>query len=107
MPKLDSHLKKILGDAVDFAKDDLKKLISDAKSDSCEFIQKQGKDLEKYLAALAKGDINKNEFADLIKGLTALDTMEFRRLSIEVKVRAQELSQQITELVIDGLIKMI
>ena len=107
MATLESNLKIILGNAVGFAKDDLKKLIADAKSDGSQFIKKQAKSLEKYIEELAKGEISKEEFEDLVKGLTSLDTMEFHRLSAEVKARAQELANQMTELVIDGLLKMV
>ncbi len=107
MATLESNLKIILGDAVGFAKNDLKKIIAEAKSDSSQFIKNQAKSLEKYLEAFAKGDTTKQEFEDLVKGLTSLDTLEFHRLSAEVKSRAQELANQMTELVIDGLLKMI
>ena len=107
MATLESNLKIILGNAVGFAKDDLKKLIADAKNDSSQFIKKQAKSLEKYIEELAEGELSKEEFEDLVKGLTSLDTMEFHRLSAEVKARAQELANQMTELVIDGLLKMV
>ena len=107
MPKIEEQLKDILGDAVDFAKKDLLGLIKKAKADESEFIQDQGKSLERYIAALAKGDISKEEFADLVKGLVSLHKIEGYRLSAEVKARAQELSNKITELVIDGMLKMI
>lgn len=107
MATLESNLKTILGDAVGFAKDDFKKLLADAQKDSSQFIKNQAKSLEKYIEELAAGDISKEEFEDLVKGLTALDTMEYHRLSAEVKSRAQELANQMTEMVIDGLLKMI
>ena len=107
MPKIDDHLKEILGDAVSFAKEDLEDLIKKAKADSSEFIKNQGKSLERYIAALAKGDISKEEFEDLVKGLASLHKIEYHRLSAEVKARAQELSNKVTELVVDGLVKMI
>lgn len=107
MGKIDDDLKAILGDALSVAREDLKALIKTAKSDGSEFIKEQGKSLERYIAALAKGDITKAEFEDLVKGLASLHKIELRRLSAEVKSRAQELSNKMTELVINGLVKMI
>ena len=107
MATLESNLKEILHDAVNFAQDDLKNLIVNAKKDSSLFIKSQAKRLEEYIASLAKGAITKEEFEDLVKGLTSLNKIEYHKLSAQAKSRAQELSNKITELVIDGLMKMI
>jgi lipoate-protein ligase A len=107
MPKIDDHLKEILGDAAAIMKGDLKDLIKRAKEDSADFIKNQGKSLERYVAALANGEISKEEFADLVKGLASLHKIEAHRLSAQVKVRAQELSERLTQVVLEGLLKAI
>ncbi len=107
MPKIDDILKEILGAASSVVKEDVKSLIQNAKSDTSEFIKSQGKSLERYLAALAQGDIDKTEFEDLVKGLASLHKIELNRLSVQVKSRAQELSEKMTQIVIEGLVKVI
>jgi Glu-tRNA(Gln) amidotransferase subunit E-like FAD-binding protein len=107
MSKIDDHLKEILGDAAAVVKGDLRDMIKQAKQDSSEFIKNQGKSLERYVAALANGEITKEEFADLVKGLASLHKIEAHRLSAQVKVRAQELSERVTQVVIEGVLKMV
>ena len=59
MATLESNLKEILHDTINFAQDDLKRLIVSAKKDSSLFIKNQAKRLEEYIASLAKGEITK------------------------------------------------
>ncbi len=107
MAKIEDSLKLLLGDAAKLVKDDFKNLLKTTKADASNFIKNQGKDLERYVAALAKKEISKEEFEDLVKGLVSLDKIEFQRLSAAVKVRAQEVANKIAELAIDGLLKMV
>ena len=107
MPKLDDNLKEILGDGADLVKTDFKKLIKSTKSDSCSFIKNQGKDLERYVAALAQEGITKNEFENLVKGLVSLNKVEYYFLTAKVKVRAREIANKISELTLEGMLKMI
>ena len=107
MPKLEEYIKQIIGSAKNFAVDSLEELIQKAKKDRTKFIQKQGKRLEKYIKQLASEKITKAEFKDLVKDLASLEKMEFHKLSAKAKIRAEEISNGITEIVIDGLIKLI
>jgi hypothetical protein len=107
MPNLDDYLKEIFGDAVASAGEEFKNLIKEAKSDSSEFINNQGKALEKYVIAFASGDITKEEFESLVRGQASLYKIEGHRLSVKVNARAEALSNNITEIVIEGMLKMI
>lgn len=107
MAKIDDCLKDIFGQAVNATKDEVRALIKNAKADNSEFIKKQGRALERYITALAQKKINKKEFEDLVKGLSSLHKIELRRQSAAVKARAQALSEKMTDIVLESMIKMI
>lgn len=107
MPKIDDYLSKIMSGAAGYAKDGLKDLIKQAKDDKVEFIKSIGRDLERYVKELASGEISKQEFEDLVKDLASLEKIECRKLSAKAKIRAEEIAQGITEMVVDNLFKLI
>ncbi len=81
--------------------------LKQAKDDKVEFIKSIGRDLERYVKELALGEISKQEFEDLVKDLASLEKIECRRLSAKAKIRAEEIAQGITGIVVDNLCKMI
>lgn len=107
MPKIDDYLSKIMSGAAGYAKDEIKDLIKQAKDDKVEFIKSIGRDLERYVKELALGEISKQEFEDLVKDLASLEKIECRRLSAKAKIRAEEITQGITGIVVDNLCKLI
>lgn len=107
MPQIDDYLSKILGGAAGYAKGELKDLIKQAKDDKVEFIKSLGSDLERYIKELALGEISKQEFGDLVKDLASLEKIECHRLSAKAKIRAEEIAQGITEIVVNNLCKLL
>jgi len=107
MPKLEEYIKDIIGEANDFAVDSLKDLINRAKKDRAGFIKKQGERLEKYIKQLANKKLTKSEFKDLLEDLISLEKIEFHKLSAKAKIRAEEIVNEITKIVINGLLKLI
>jgi len=89
------------------AKDELKTLIKTAKNDSEDFIRRQGEKMEMYLIQLAEGEITKEQFEGYVLDIKDLTEMKALQMSVAAKVRAQSLAQGITNLVIDGLLKLI
>jgi len=89
------------------AKDELKNLIETTKSDSEDFIKRQGEKMEVYLTQLASGNITKEQFEGYIRDIQALIEMKALQMSVASKARAQSLAHGITNLIIDGLLKMI
>lgn len=107
MPKIDDYLSKIMSGAAGYAKDAIKDLIKQAKDDKVEFIKSIGRDLERYVKELALGEISKQEFEDLVKDLASLEKIECRKLSAKAKIRAEEIAQGVTGIVVDNLCKLI
>jgi hypothetical protein len=89
------------------AKDELKNLVKDAKSDSEDFIKRQGEKLELYLNQLASGQITKEQCEGYLIDLRDLAEMQALKMSVAAKARAQSLAMGVTNIVLNGLIKLI
>lgn len=107
MSALESCIKQIIGEAKEFAVDQLEDLIEKAKNDREAFIQKQAERLQTYIQQLAERQLSKSEFEDLITDLVSLEKIEFHKLSAEAKIRAEEVSNGILEMVLKGLVTLI
>ena len=107
MSKIEESLALLLGEGLKAIKMDLKELVQETKSDSSQFIRSQGQSLERYINAFAQREISRKEFEDLVLGLTSLEKIECRRLSVKAKVRAQETANRIASLAVEGLLKAI
>lgn len=88
-------------------KDDLKRLVSGAKHDANEFVRKQGQKLERYLDLLGAGQISKEEFELWVKDLKTLTELRALELEVAAKASTQRLVAGITDLVINGLMKVV
>jgi hypothetical protein len=89
------------------AKEELKELVASATADSDEFIQRQGRKLERYLSLLAAGAISPDEFKQYTRDLATLTLMESSMLAQETQTRAHRLAMQITNLVLKGLLALL
>ena len=89
------------------AKDELKNLVKNAKSDSEDFIKRQGEKLELYMNQLAGGQITKEQFEGYVLDIKDLAEMQALKMSVAAKARAQNLAMGVTNIVLDGLLKLI
>lgn len=89
------------------AKEEMKSLVRNAKFDANEFVRKQGQKLERYLNLLGAGEISKEEFGALVKDLKTLTEMRAVELDVAAKAGAERLAAGITDLVINGLMKVV
>ena len=105
--KWEDFITQLKDDAGILAKDELKDLVKDAKSDSEEFIKRQGEKLERYLNQLAEGTITPNQFKGYMNDIKKLTEMEALKMSVVVKVRAQNLAKGIVKLILEGLLSLI
>ena len=109
MGDINDALNGILKDGSDLVKNQVTGLINDAKDDETAFIQSLGTKLESYIQQLAAGvagqagGISKDEFQDLVSGLTDLQAMEAAKLSVEAKVRAEKTITGIENIVLKAL----
>jgi hypothetical protein len=89
------------------AKAELKAFILDAKTDSNEFIQKQGRKIERYLNQLASKKITKKQFRGYMEEIRDLTAMEEFKLRAAAKAAAQRLVAGIEDLILNGLMMVL
>lgn len=107
MASISEFLNSLVDESVDFARDELKALIRDAKSDNRTFIRHIGELTEEFIQLRALGEINNDEFKELMEDLLDLNKMQFHKLSVQAKTRAQRIVDGITDLVLNKLLSLI
>lgn len=89
------------------AKNELKKLVSNAKKDQSDFVRLQTENLERWTVMLAEGDLTSKGYKKLVKKMEVLTQLEVIKLKVSAKSSAQKLSEGIQKLVIDTLFELI
>jgi hypothetical protein len=89
------------------AKAELKALVSVTKTDSDEFIKKQGIKLERYLNQLALGQITPDQFKRYIEDLHTLTEMQSLKMQVASKAGAQRLCKGIEDVILNGLMRVL
>lgn len=107
MGSWEAFIDNLKDEAGKLSKDEITGLVKGAKSDSEDFIRRQGKKIERYLNQLAEGRITKDEFELYITDIRELTTMEALKLSVEAKARAQRLIIGLCNTLIDGLLGLL
>ena len=107
MTEIKSFLDILVDDVANFAKNELVELVDEAKSDSKAFIKNIGELTEEYVKMRALGEINNDEFKELMEDLLDLNKMEYHKLSASAKVRAERIVNGTFELVVKALISVI
>lgn len=103
----ETFVDSLIAGGKQIAKDEMKSLVSVAKGDVNTFIRSQGQKLERYLNLLGAGQISKEEFELLVKDLKTLTEMRALELEVAAKASAQRLAAGITDLMINGLMKVV
>ena len=107
MPDIKNALDKLIGDVVGFAKDELVSFVKEAKSDNEAFIKNIGELTEEFIQMRADGEVNNDEFKELMEDLLDLSKMQSHKLSADAKVKAERIVNGISEIAITGLLAVI
>lgn len=89
------------------AKTEFKRLLSDTRADSDQFVKKQGAKLERYLNQLASREITPEQFKGYVEALHKLTEMQALKMQVAAKASAQRLCKGIQEMVLNGLMRLI
>jgi hypothetical protein len=103
----EEFIDNLKDDSGKLAKNELKGLIKSAKDDSEEFLKEQGKKMERYLGQLANGEITKDQLEGYVLNIKDITEMKALQMSVAAKARAQRLATGITNLIVDGLLKLV
>ena len=107
MSKFTNFIDSLVDDGKKLAKDELKKLVADAKKDKSDFVRLQAENLERWTVMLADKDLTPAGYKKLVKKMEVLTQLEVIQLKVKAKASAQRLADGIQGLIIDGLFKLI
>lgn len=89
------------------AKDELKRLVADAKKDQSDFVRLQAENLERWTVMLAEGELTPKGYKLLVQKMEVLTQLEVIKLKVQAKASAQRLADGIRDLVVKGLFRLI
>lgn len=101
MPKLD--LQDILNPFLA----QLTTIAQNADTAGIDFVRTKADKLKVYTTKLAQKKLTKLEYQSLVKGEMIISLMEFDKLSVQAKAKAEKMINALTEAVIDGVFKLI
>jgi len=107
MSKFTDYIDGLVDESKKLAKDELKKLVSDAKKDKSDFVRLQTENLERWTVMLADKDLTPMGYKKLVKKMEVLTQLEVIKLKVQAKASAQRLADGIQSLIIEGLFKLI
>jgi hypothetical protein len=100
MSELNNALDEIKDNAVQDAKNEFQQLLSEAKGSSEEFIRDNSARVEQWVVMLNNGEIDKEEFDDLIADQKLVAEQFVNTQAIGVQARQQRLTLQLLDLTI-------
>jgi hypothetical protein len=103
----DDVLNGIKDDSVKAAKDQLQSLLQQAKSDSSAFAQKNAAALEAWIVELSNGDLNREEFNELIDAQRAAAEQFVNTQAIAGKARARELTLTVLDIAVKKIVPVV
>ncbi len=107
MSKFTDFIDSLVDESRKLAKDELKKLVSEAKKDKSDFVRLQAENLERWTVMLADKDLTPAGYKKLVKKMEVLTQLEVIKLKVKAKASAQRLADGIQSLIIEGLFKLI
>jgi hypothetical protein len=107
MSKFTDFIDGLVDESKKLAKDELKKLVSDAKKDKSDFVRLQAENLERWTVILADKDLTPVGYKKLVKKMEVLTQLEVIKLKVQAKASAQRLADGIQNHIIGGLFKLI
>ena len=100
MAKFDDVLDEIKDDSVQAAKTQLQSLLQQAKADSSAFARKNAAALEEWIVELRNGDLDQDEFNELIEAQRAAAEQFVNTQAIAGKAHARELTLTVLDIAV-------
>jgi len=107
MPSISEFIEALVDEGKEFAKDELKALIKEAKEDNRTFIRHMGELTEEFIKLRALNNITNSEFEELMNDVVDLNKMQYHKLSVQAKTRAEKIANGLVDLVLDKLLALI
>lgn len=107
MAGISDFIDTLVKDGKQFAKEQLRQLVKEAKDDERTFIRHMGELTEEFIKLRALNQISNAEFKELMTDVVDLQKMQFTKLSVSAQARAQRIADGLRSLVLDSLLKLI
>jgi len=104
MSELENALDRIRDNALQDAKNEFQQLLSEAKGSSEQFIKNNSARVEQWVVMLSNGEIDKEEFDDLIADQRLAAEQFVNTQAIGAQARQQRLTLQILDLTITNIV---
>jgi hypothetical protein len=107
MPAFDDVLNEIKDDSVTAAKTQLQSLLQQAKADSSAFARENAAALERWIVDLRNGDLDQEEFNELIEAQRAAAEQFVNTQAIQGKARARELTLTVLDIAVKKVVPIV
>ena len=107
MASFDDLLKEIKDDSVTAAKDQLQSLLQQAKADSSAFARRNAASLEEWIVELRNGDLDQEEFNELIAAQRAAAEQFVNSQAIAGQARARELTLTVLDIAVKKVVPVV
>jgi hypothetical protein len=107
MPAFDDVLDEIKDDSVTAAKTQLQSLLQQAKADSSAFARENAASLERWIVDLRNGDLDQEEFNELIEAQRAAAEQFVNTQAIAGKARARELTLTVLDIAVKKVVPIV
>ena len=107
MASFDDLLNEIKDDSVQAAKSQLQSLLQQAKADSSAFAQKNAASLEEWIVELRDGDLDQDEFNELIEAQRAAAEQFVNTQAIGGQARARELTLTVLDIAVKKVVPVL
>lgn len=104
MSKINEAISGLGGEVAKYIKDELKDLLTDAKSDSVDLIKETGKKITEWLVMRNKGQLSDAEFESLLYARDRLLRQEKNTIEIEARARLEKIAVGLVNLVLDKIL---
>jgi hypothetical protein len=107
MASFDDVLDEIKDDSVQAAKTQLQDLLQQAKGDSSAFARENAANLEQWIVDLRNGDLDQDEFNELIEAQRAAAEQFVNTQSIAGQARARELTLTVIDIAVKKVVPVV
>jgi hypothetical protein len=107
MGQFDDVLNEIKDDSVTAAKTQLQDLLKQAKADSSAFARENAASLEQWIVDLRNGDLDQDEFNELIEAQRAAAEQFVNTQAIQGQARARELTLTVLDIAVKKVVPIV
>ena len=107
MPAFDDILDEIKDESVTAAKTQLQSLLQQAKADSSAFARENAAALERWIVDLRNGDLDQEEFNELIEAQRAAAEQFVNTQAISGQARARELTLSVLDIAVKKVVPVV